>query len=300
MMSIEDLYLKRLADFEFPGEPQPEEPMQMAQAPAQTMTDAQQPIRVGRAGVPFQPPSMQDITKPGMALFDTLAGALKGTVAQTLGLPGDVESLVRLLTGGEQVMPTTERMQEILPPVVPPGAPGAEQREQTAQVAGQLGEFVPVGITEAAKAAMAVGKNGIRKAARIDKANKPPKTEIDYKQDTNFLSAKSDAGLVGGHIKNDALRITYAEVEEAKRGQGQGLNLYRALIDEALSRGMKVTSDITVEPSAVRIYEALKKRGYDVRRLDGGVLEDGTVYGKSATMPAFEIVSSPAVTKEVQ
>ena len=41
MMSIEDLYLKRLADFEFPGEPQPEEPMQMAQAPAQTMTDAQ-------------------------------------------------------------------------------------------------------------------------------------------------------------------------------------------------------------------------------------------------------------------
>lgn len=158
MMSIEDLYLKRLADFEFPGEPQPEEPMQMAQAPAQTMTDAQQPIRVGRAGVPFQPPSMQDITKPGMALFDTLAGALKGTVAQTLGLPGDVESLVRLLTGGEQVMPTTERMQEILPPVVPPGAPGAEQREQTAQVAEKLGEFVPVGITEAAKAARTVAK----------------------------------------------------------------------------------------------------------------------------------------------
>lgn len=41
MMSIENLYLKRLADFEFPGEPQPEDPMQMAQAPAQTMTDAQ-------------------------------------------------------------------------------------------------------------------------------------------------------------------------------------------------------------------------------------------------------------------
>ncbi len=44
MMSIEDLYLKRLADFEFPGEPQPQEPMQMAQAPARTESDSIQEI----------------------------------------------------------------------------------------------------------------------------------------------------------------------------------------------------------------------------------------------------------------
>lgn len=203
MMSIEDLYLKRLADFEFPGEPQPEEPMQMAQAPAQTMTDAQQPIRVGRAGVPFQPPSMQDITKPGMALFDTLAGALKGTVAQTLGLPGDVESLVRLLTGGEQVMPTTERMQEILPPVVPPGAPGAEQREQTAQVAEKLGEFVPVGVTETVKGAVAGAKTLAPTAARMaeDVLQRQglliPAVPLDqYGQVTMQSAARVDAGDV--------------------------------------------------------------------------------------------------------
>ena len=42
MMSVENTYLQRMADLQFPGESTPEpmpEPMQIAQAPAQTMTD---------------------------------------------------------------------------------------------------------------------------------------------------------------------------------------------------------------------------------------------------------------------
>lgn len=97
-----------------------------------------------------------------IALWDTLAGALRGTVAQTLGLPGDVESLVRMLTGGKQVLPTTERMSEIMPPVVPPSAPGAEMRQKTAEVAGKFGEFNPVmGAPEAVK----LGVKGVRAVA---------------------------------------------------------------------------------------------------------------------------------------
>ena len=114
-----------------------------------TMTDAPPAARVGRAGVPYQPPSMKDVTEPATALLDSLAGALKGGVAQTLGLPGDLESLVRMLTGGEQVMPTTEDMEKNLPPVVPPSTTdlvtGQNPRNASAELGQQLGEVVGLG-----------------------------------------------------------------------------------------------------------------------------------------------------------
>lgn len=100
---------------------------------------------------------------PAMAMMDTLAGLLKGSVAATLGLPGDIESLVRLLTGGEQRLPTTEDMQRRLPPVVPDGD---ASRQQTAKVSETLGEFVPVApVAAAAKAVKAVGRRNAAKAA---------------------------------------------------------------------------------------------------------------------------------------
>lgn len=120
--------------------------------------------RFGRGGVTkAQSEAAGGLEKPAMALADTLAGALRGTVAQSLGLPGDIESLVRLLTGGEQVLPTTERVSEMLPPVVPPDAPDAAARQQTAEIAGKLGEFNPiVGAPEAVK----IGVKGAKAIGR--------------------------------------------------------------------------------------------------------------------------------------
>lgn len=133
-----------------------------------TATDAPPVARVGRAGVPYQSPSMKDITEPATALLDSLAGALKGGVAQTLGLPGDLESLVRLLTGGEQVMPTTEDMEKKLPPVVPPSTTdlvtGTNPREASANFGQQVGEIV--GLGKAPGAAAGAVKQVIKKATK--------------------------------------------------------------------------------------------------------------------------------------
>lgn len=125
--------------------------------------------RFGRGGVTkARSEAAGGLEVPAMGLADTLAGALRGTVAQSLGLPGDIESLVRLLTGGEQVLPTTERVSEMLPPVVPPGAPdmvgySAAERRKTADVAGKLGEFNPiVGAPEAVK----IGVKGAKAIGR--------------------------------------------------------------------------------------------------------------------------------------
>ena len=143
-------------------------PVMLAQGGTQgTMSDAPPVARVGRASVPYQPPSMRDVIEPATALLDSLAGALKGGVAQTLGLPGDLESLVRMLTGGEQVMPTTEDMNAKLPAVVPPSVTdlvtGKNPREFSAdlgQAAGEIG-----GLGKAPGMAVGAVKQVIKKAA---------------------------------------------------------------------------------------------------------------------------------------
>jgi hypothetical protein len=93
---------------------------------------------------------MRELGRPVAGLFDMLAGALKGGVAQTLGLPGDIESLVRLLTGGEQVMPTTEDMEGKLPAVIPPRTTdlvtgGDRLRQVPAEFGQGIGEVVGLG-----------------------------------------------------------------------------------------------------------------------------------------------------------
>ena len=116
---------------------------------------------------------------------------------------------------------------------------------------------------------------------------------------SNFLSAKSEFGEVGGTIRppdqfSDVpyLQINYAEVEKASRGKGKGKELYQSLIDEAQARGLRVFSDSTVEKPAVNVYKSLEKSGYQLKDMTTGRLDDGAVYGAGAKTPAFEISSA--------
>lgn len=91
------------------------------------------------------------------ALFDMGAGALRGATSATLGLPGDLESLVRLVTGGENVMPTTEQVSAKLPALGALSIPADKNPYQ------DLGEFIPLtppkAVTSAAKK---LGREGLR------------------------------------------------------------------------------------------------------------------------------------------
>lgn len=144
----------------------------IAAGPSQTRTDAP----TGYYPKQNRPPTLDDLKQRGTDVWDVLAGALKGGVAQTLGLPGDVESLIRMLTGGEQVMPTTEDMEKKLPPVIPPTlsslVTGGGQREANAAYGETAGEFiglgkVPVeavkGVVKGAKVLDETAKRGIKK-----------------------------------------------------------------------------------------------------------------------------------------
>jgi len=70
-------------------------------------------VLVGR-GVRRPAPTLFDlITGPATAAQSALGAmgsAAKGAAQATVGLPGDIESLVRMITGGEQKLPTTEEV----------------------------------------------------------------------------------------------------------------------------------------------------------------------------------------------
>lgn len=90
--------------------------------------------------------------EPAMALADMFASALRGSVAATSGVGGDIRELIDLFGAeavekvlGKRVMPTTEEMNKILPPAVPENA--SPSRKKTAETYGALGEFMPLPMT---------------------------------------------------------------------------------------------------------------------------------------------------------
>lgn len=160
MGDIENRYKQMLYERDYPRPvPQP------AAAPAKPLGD-----QTGRPDL------------AALAAMDVLPGLLKGAVAATLGLPGDVESLIRLLSGGEQKLPTTEDVQKMLPPVVPAGAKGeaADYRRDNAAVGENIGEFLPLApVAAAGKVVRAVGKKGAAKAAAGSTAAAAPESAGD-------------------------------------------------------------------------------------------------------------------------
>ena len=166
---FEQAYVDTYMDAMYPMEPaQPEQPDTLLAAGPVTSDMPQTGVRVGRAGItPEQSAKAGGLDRPLVALLDTLAGALQGATAQTLGLPGDIRSILDMINKegaqkylGDPVMPTTKQMQETLPAVVPEGVANQADREFTAKTFSEIGTFLPApGVPEAAiQGVKAVGK----------------------------------------------------------------------------------------------------------------------------------------------
>lgn len=134
---------------------------------------AQRPLTLDRAVE-----DIKSLQVPARALADMMAGALRGSTAATLGLPGDIENLGRgalsavrapsgqrldaFISGMEQptVLPTSERMMATLPKAIPVATPYEE-----------LGQFAPLPGSATAAKALSYGAGraagaGTREAAR--------------------------------------------------------------------------------------------------------------------------------------
>lgn len=93
------------------------------------------------------------------------------------------------------------------------------------------------------------------------------------------------------------LQAREAEVTQAFRGQKHGVAMAERLVKEASKRGLTFVSDTRVSDNAARVYEALERRGYTVKRnpanIDRGT---GELTSKSELKPVFEITDGPTAT----
>lgn len=64
--------------------------------------------------------------------------------------------------------------------------------------------------------------------------------------------------------QRQVIQVVGAEVNASDRGKGYGIKAYQQLADFALGQGKELWSDRSLSPEAARIYEALRKRGYEV------------------------------------
>ena len=166
---IEESYMNGFVATQFQT-PEPEmEPTLLASADTGVTTDGGAFVGT-RLNVPKPgQPTPEDRSKMAVGLLDTLAGALRGATAQTIGLPGDIRSILDLINKegaekylGQAVLPTTDEMLAgtFLPPVLKEGVPNREERQKAVDVAQEVGTFLPApGVPEAAiQGVKAVGK----------------------------------------------------------------------------------------------------------------------------------------------
>jgi hypothetical protein len=133
-------------------EEQPMEDTMLAAGPI-TSDVPQTGVRLGRAGVtPQQSAKAGGLDKPAIALLDTLAGALRGATGATIGLTGDLRSLLDAINQegaeavlGKRMFPTTEEVLQsnLMPKAIPAGALDAAERQKTVDIAQSAGEFLP-------------------------------------------------------------------------------------------------------------------------------------------------------------
>lgn len=168
---LEELYMRDLADaMKVPAEPLPTGKVTVS-APEPEMAGMDKAFVGTRLNVPKPgQPTPQDREKMAVGLLDTLAGALRGAAAQTMGLPGDIRSILDMINQegaekylGQRSFATTE---EILkdtsvrvpgtqidvpfPPVLKEGVPNREERQKAVEVAQEVGTFLPApGVPEA-------------------------------------------------------------------------------------------------------------------------------------------------------
>lgn len=145
-----------------------------------------------------------------------------------------------------------------------------------------------------------------------DKYFTPDAITIQSDKDGFFISSKNlnsskDKELYSleTSYKKDSVMVINTRVSPELRGQGIGKRMYVAAINDALSKGLRFTSDTSVSADALRVYKSLEKDGYKFkyniddntrRELNKGNTEQLI---NDSRIPLVELVSAPEVPNNI-
>ena len=136
-----------------------------------------------------------------------------------------------------------------------------------------------------------VGSGGRRAVS----ANEDPTVKMHRSGDFEDWSSRIGLGFVAAERQLPSTDLSITSSWNGSR-PGTGLQMYRALIDEANRKGLSVVSDFSVSPSAQHVYDALERRGHRVTRNPEVIkgVNDKLVSQNEA--PVFDVGPSPWAT----
>ncbi len=112
----------------------------------------------------------------------------------------------------------------------------------------------------------ALGSNADSSARYAANQQRMANADTDSLYQTVYRQGDAVGTISGRRVGQDEAKIDSSLLDGRLRGQGIGIDLYRHLIDRLHKDGRHVKSDSLVSDDASKVYEALKRLGYDVRK----------------------------------
>lgn len=236
-----------------------------------------------------------DATKNSTELEAKLANAVEGLVLGTFiditgsGIKGAVRgrvtaqqarSFAAAVVGAAKGVKLMRRLDEGLSAITMPGSPKAQRGAIT--LGGSLADTpaAPRPLDVRPEVAKQLDTHGITMTVADD-------TDGALRFRAN-LEDGPHGQVIAWPMHDGTLRIFNTTLDPKMRGQGIGVLMYQAVIDEAQRRGLRVVSDEVVSREAVRVYESLVKQGYRVKRAEGLIDAEGDLTNPTGA-PVFTI-----------
>lgn len=138
-------------------------------------------------------------------------------------------------------------------------------------------------------AAQATPDRGLRLVQQLHANDHVQGEGVQYGVNGDMHTATSDNGVTVAIPQGKNLRVLSSETW-AGRGQGEGTARMERLVQEAQAKGLTLTSDSEVSEPAQKVYERLRKLGYDVKenpsRIDPGT---GVKHSTSELKGVYEV-----------
>ena len=259
---------------------------------SERIADALRTYARGAAETPAGP-DLFGATPDGKAFLDTL-------IQKYAGAEGEGRTGLAYAGGDEPLWSTRELSGAAAEPA------GLDLR--TAEPDGQRSG----GTRQQPEGQRGAGDTGRKNEGQSAGVDRPPVQgfDVQYGQDgdgrATFFVVADDAtsaakGLsvsdgIFGWVEEGALKIEKSELRPEARGAGLGVAMYERAAQEAASSGKALASDFEVSVKAMRVWEALQKRGYAVERNPAATLKADpyTPYYRTADDSPVFFIPAPA------
>jgi GNAT superfamily N-acetyltransferase len=109
-------------------------------------------------------------------------------------------------------------------------------------------------------------------------------------EETGAHIVRSESGEILTQENRGYLQIKRSDVLEAERGKGHAQEMMKVLLEQAEARDLVLGSDFSVSKDAQRVYEALKKKGFEVKENPNTVNpETGSKVTLDPRVPVYEV-----------